>query len=31
LKVGDLAALSRDRLQLIELLPSEYDPRVKVL
>ncbi|KRY67856.1 26S protease regulatory subunit 6A [Trichinella pseudospiralis] len=29
LKVGDLAALSRDRLQLIELLPSEYDPRVK--
>ncbi|KRZ32951.1 26S protease regulatory subunit 6A, partial [Trichinella pseudospiralis] len=31
LKVGDLVAMSRDGLKLVELLPSEYDPRVKVM
>ncbi|KRY98027.1 26S protease regulatory subunit 6A -like protein B, partial [Trichinella pseudospiralis] len=29
LKVGDLVAISRKKLKLVELLPSEYDPRVK--
>ncbi|KRZ65628.1 26S protease regulatory subunit 6A [Trichinella papuae] len=29
LKVGDLVAISRDELKLVELLPSEYDPRIK--
>ncbi|XP_003377261.1 26S protease regulatory subunit 6A [Trichinella spiralis] len=28
-KVGDLAAISRDGLKLVDLLPSEYDPRIK--
>ncbi|KRX48760.1 26S protease regulatory subunit 6A [Trichinella sp. T8] len=30
-KVGDLAAISRDGLKLVDLLPSEYDPRIKVM